>query len=246
MIYELTLNTKDKINALATLIEEINNQKILEDLNKDSKIKKLKSTCHDIDFFINKSIEYYKREYLREERICLLIDHSIKLKEIQKSYELELTSLGTKRCIEEEYQINKAFDFELSSINDLDEKPLLSNATEIEKRIRDSINNNIFKPILSNYDKAWFKIGLLLANGELTNIHKNSNKNFSKTTRVLVDKIGIKESDRPYISESINENKSSKNIYKNKKYMETIFNYCTEKKIKITNDFKEKYNSLNT
>ena len=246
MVYELTLNTKDKVSALATLIEEINDQKILEDLNKDSKIEKLKSTCHDIDFFINKSIEHYKREYLREERIYLLIHHCIKLKEIQKSYELELTSLESKRCIEEEYQINKAFDFELPSINDLDEKPLLSNATAFEKRIRDSINNNNFKPILSNYDKAWFKIGLLLANGELTNIHDDSNKNFAKTTRVLVDKIGIKESDRPYISESINKNKSSKNIYNNKKYMEAIFKYCTEKKLKTTDDFKDKYNTLNT
>ena len=136
MIYNLTLNTKDKVNGLATLIEEIKGANILDKPDKKFKIEELKSTCFYIDNFILNSIEYYKREYLEEGRIQLLIEHGKRLKELQKSFETELIRLGSKRDLQNEYELKTAFDFNL---DDGKKKPFLSNSVEIELRIKEEI-----------------------------------------------------------------------------------------------------------
>lgn len=245
MIYINSLNEKDKVSVLATLLDEIKAANIFDNLNQEAKIEDLKSTCFIIDNFINQAIEYYKREYLEEERIILLIEHCKRLKEVQKSFEMELISLGSIRDLQNEYELKTAFDFKLTPMNSLKEKALLPNAIEIEKRIKEAINNHDFKTIKPYKNKPWFKIGVLLATGELYEIYQSCQNNFSETARVLVDKIGIKESDRPYISESINNNVGkAKNIYGRLDYMEKIMRHIIEKKLKPKQVFIDRYNKI--
>jgi len=164
MIFTHTLNTKDKVHSLSTLLEEIEHASILKGENKNSKVEKLKSVCYEIDWHINQSIEFAKTNYLREERIVLLIEHSKRLRKIQKTYEKELIKLGSKRDLENEYEINDAFDFDL---NPKKEIVLLSNAIEIEKRIREALNetksNNENTPVRNKNYYFYCDIGALFA-----------------------------------------------------------------------------------
>ncbi len=241
MIFYRALNTVDRVTSLATLIEEIKAFEILDESNRALKIERLKSICFDIDSFINRAVEYAKTTYLKEERIYLLIEHSKRLKEIQKAFEIELLSLGSKRDFQNEYELKTAFDFELDPI-----KPtqLLPNAIEIENRIKRAIKNHDFETIKPYKDKAWFKIGVLLATGELKAIHIENGKNATKTTMILVDKVGIKKTDRPYISDSIYNSGKTKNIHKRLGWMEKIIQHCREKEFIIDPSFTEEYNKI--
>jgi hypothetical protein len=152
MIFINTLNTKDKVTSLATLIEEIKYANILNEADKKLKIKKLKSTCFDIDTFINEAIEYSKTIYLKEVKIYLLIEHGKRLKEIQKSFEIELENLGSKRDFQNEYELRAAFDFELKPINKID---YIENAHIIEKRIRTELENSIVIGVKNKYENVF-------------------------------------------------------------------------------------------
>ena len=140
MIYINALNESDKVTSLATLLDEIKAANIFDKPDRKSKVESLKSTCFYIDNFILNSIEYYKREYLEEGRIQLLIEHGKRLKELQKSFETELIRLGSKRDLQNEYELKTAFDFNL---DDGKKKPFLSNSVEIELRIKEEIGLNI-------------------------------------------------------------------------------------------------------
>jgi hypothetical protein len=152
MVYNLTLNTKDKVSALAVLIEEINEAETLEISDKKSKISGLKSTCLNIDFFINQAIEFSKINYLSEERIILLIEHCKDLKQIQKSFEKELVNLGSNRNFQNEKEIRTAFDFELEPKTEIN---FLLNAIEIEKRIRTEIESCQTSMVKNQYENIF-------------------------------------------------------------------------------------------
>jgi len=121
----------------------------------------------------------------------------------------------------------------------------LPNSIEIESSIRKAISEFIPKKESTLIkDKPWFKIGVLLATGELKAIYEKKNGNATQTTIELVDKIGIKETDRPYISDSIHDGGKSKNIYRRLDWMKVIVNHCKTKKIIMTPDFMGKYNTI--
>lgn len=238
MIFIYTLNTKDKVRSLSVLLEEIKHENVLHIENRESKIDALKSVCHEIDWHINQSIEFAKTNYLREERIVLLIEHGKRLKKLQSTFEKELIKLGSERDLENEYEINSAFDFELLPKKDHQQLP---NSIEIEIRIREALKVLNSDKNNSTKDKAWFKIGLLLATGELKPLFEENNNNATQTALALVDKIGIKKTDRPYISDSIYDRGISKNIYKRLDWMKAIVNHCEKENLIITSEFKTKY-----
>ena len=88
-------------------------------------------------------------------------------------------------------------------------------------------------------ETAWFKIGLLFANGEMDSLMTKYNGN----TRAISRKIGMPNS-RPYISESVaNSTTSFKNIFNAADKIELIINYCTGHNIPIVDSFFDKANS---
>ncbi len=256
MIFTHTINTEDKVRALSILLEEIEHANILNVENKNSKIEDLKSVCYEIDWHINQSIEFAKTNYLREERIILLIEHGKQLIKIQKTYEKELIKLGSKRDLENEYEINSAFDFELIPKNEI---TLLSNAIEIEKRIREALKetkfNNESKTLLEAISNEnyyfYYEVGALFAQGFIKReVIKFGYVFYYKA--IQFDKIEhlseyIKEevlktekSVRQYISATLNE-KGKKNFYNSKNQMKNIIEFCKKNNYEITNDFKTRY-----
>lgn len=139
-------NKKDKINALSFFISEIENSNLTDiDTNSKNDINDLKRICRLIDQYINESIDFAKTRPLKSERIEILISESIKLKKIQLQCEEKLINLKSERNRFEENEIKVAFDFELDKQKEI---TFIENATEIEKRIKDEINdslNSIFK-----------------------------------------------------------------------------------------------------
>jgi Zn ribbon nucleic-acid-binding protein len=82
-------------------------------------------------------------------------------------------------------------------------------------------------------DKIWFVIGLKFATGEMDDLLKSNNQNFTKTAKFLGNK-----SFRPFISETKNNTtKSNKNIYSNKEKIKNIYDHCLENDIQMHNDF---------
>lgn len=115
-------------------------------------------------------------------------------------------------------------------------KGILKNTKEIEKNEYPS-NRKHNKKNYKNF--TWFKIGLKFATGEahqLYNKYKNKKGHFKKITLEL----GFKETDRPFISETINNTtQNNNNIYSNIKKMKKISTHCAENKINTCDKFNE-------
>jgi hypothetical protein len=99
-------------------------------------------------------------------------------------------------------------------------------------------------PQKNKINEKWFEAGLKLATGEAFEIYKeNKNqkdyKSFNEITKLL--KINIKQ--RPYISDTINNNKH-KNIFKDKKKMKILFDYISENNLKFGENFLDAYNKI--
>lgn len=83
------------------------------------------------------------------------------------------------------------------------------------------------------YKYSWFKIGVLFAKGEMSNLLEKNDYNATKVAEFLGDK-----NLRPYISESRGYNlNSEKNIFSSYDKMTKIINYCKENNFPITKDF---------
>jgi hypothetical protein len=93
---------------------------------------------------------------------------------------------------------------------------------------------NIPKRRPAPLDTIWFKIGLLIANGEMDKLIEKHERNF----RAIAREIGIPGS-RPYISDSINGNKA-KNIFASKFKVLFITDYCEKNEIPIVDTFTTK------
>ncbi len=237
----LHINEKDKIVALNVLKEELNDLDLINSNQEtDILVGNLKTGCRYIEDAIEKAIYFAKyRKDLRQQRQQLLIGQAKQLNVIKEQYEAKLIELGFERNEIEETNFEAAFDFELLPKRDL---RLLPNSIEIENNIRKAIDEFIPKKEGAQVkDKSWFKIGVLLATGDLMVLYEKKNRNATQTTLELVDRIGIKETDRPYISDSIYNAGKSKNIYKRLDWMQAIVNHCKTENITITLDFMDKY-----
>lgn len=85
----------------------------------------------------------------------------------------------------------------------------------------------------------WFIIGLKFATGELYNLIKVKDNNFTQVAKELGNEKGY----RPYISETYNNSTNNdKNIYSKPKKIKSIYDYCTENNIQMTSTFIDAYN----
>ncbi|MNS47265.1 hypothetical protein D3C86_611240 [compost metagenome] len=86
-------------------------------------------------------------------------------------------------------------------------------------------------------DQIWFVVGLKFATGEMYDLLKSNNQNFTKTAILLGNK-----NFRPFISETKNNSTTNnKNIYSNKEKLRKIYDHCMENNIKIHTDFQKIY-----
>jgi hypothetical protein len=87
----------------------------------------------------------------------------------------------------------------------------------------------------------WFKIGLLFAQGKPQILHKKYKGNFVKIT----EELGVKYSNKPFISETFGStSKSNNNIYNSISKMQKIFDYCMKNNIPVNNNFSEQLKIL--
>jgi len=89
-----------------------------------------------------------------------------------------------------------------------------------------------------------FLVGLKFANGEAQELYKKYKGEKGHFKKICLE-LGFKDTDRPYFSETLNNNrKGIKNIYNKKGTLIQVYNYCTENKIVMCDGFLEKYNQI--
>lgn len=105
----------------------------------------------------------------------------------------------------------------------------LSDTTTTEKKVKDLTI------------QKWFKTGIALATGEAFEIYKK----IGNLPTEICRKIGVPESNKTYISATINNlpNKD-KNIFNSDDKLKALYKYITENNLKFGTDFLEKYNQI--
>lgn len=105
----------------------------------------------------------------------------------------------------------------------------------------DEIHKKYDKTTTENFKtKLWFKVGLMIANGEMEVLKKKHSDNYSSIAKEL-DNVNY----RPYISDSYGTNsESDKNIFNSARKMRIIYDYCITENIEITPFFLSKYESI--
>lgn len=99
------------------------------------------------------------------------------------------------------------------------------------------------KKVKDYKDFIWFKTGLKLATGEayeLYNKYKLDKGHFTK----ICSELGFKESDRPYFSETINNNETDKNTFANKDKLQKLHMHLIENNLAFGVEFLTKYNQI--
>jgi len=175
------------------------------------------------ELLLNKNLDIYKSDsqYHREINILRILDGN---------YYKENTynAVGIPSREAEYYYIHKLLKpYLIKLLNEVNEK---SNKSDTPKKEFE--------------EYTWFKVGLKFATGEahkLYDKYKSEKGHFKKITV----KLGFKETDRPFFSETINNNTTSNNnIYSNLDKMQKIKTHCTENNIDTCNKFNDALNSL--
>lgn len=102
----------------------------------------------------------------------------------------------------------------------------------------------INKPKVKDYKETlWFKTGITLATGEAYNLYRKyklDRGHFTKICKVL----GFKESDRPYFSDTINNNTSNKNTFLSNDKLQKLHKHLTENNLPFGAEFLDQYNQI--
>lgn len=95
-------------------------------------------------------------------------------------------------------------------------------------------------------ERLWFKVGLKLATGEMDKYY-NKNKSAIRsdyTAPKITKELGLESTARPYISTTLNDNRTvnnlDKNIFANSDKIKTIKDYCNNYNIEIAQSFLDK------
>lgn len=90
---------------------------------------------------------------------------------------------------------------------------------------------------------TWFKIGVNFATGKAQELYEKYKQDRGHFTKVATE-LGFKETDRPYISETINNSTwSNKNIYSSPEKIKKIYRYCQNNNIEVCSDFLDQLTS---
>ncbi len=88
-----------------------------------------------------------------------------------------------------------------------------------------------------------FLVGMKFATGEAQELYKKYKGDKGQFKKICLE-LKFKATDRPYFSETINNNRGGKNLYNNTKVFTEVYKYCIENQIPMCNDFIEKYNLI--
>lgn len=104
----------------------------------------------------------------------------------------------------------------------------------------DAITNNKIKDYKST---IWFRTGVTLATGVAYDLYNRYKLDKGHFTKICLE-LGFKDSDRPYFSDTINDNNGDKNTFANKDKLIKLHNYLTENNLSFGSCFLEKYNQI--
>ena len=91
---------------------------------------------------------------------------------------------------------------------------------------------------------TWFKIGITFATGQAQELYEEYKQEKGHFTKMAI-KLGFKETDRPYFSETINNSTTgNKNLYSNPDKLKIIYAYCQVKNIEVCPDFIAQIESI--
>lgn len=129
------------------------------------------------------------------------------------------------------YYLKSNKPFEKEGVRYLTLHELKTIKEELNNQLNDSSNNNA-----KYLNTLWFKVGLALADGRITKLF-NMGMNFSEIARELFpDK---PDSHRVYISSSLENKNTDKNIFIDYNKMDKIISYLDSKNMDIDSVFKE-------
>jgi hypothetical protein len=110
--------------------------------------------------------------------------------------------------------------------------------------ISDTSDDN--KPRVKDYKETlWFKTGIKLATGEAYKLYSKYKLYKGHFTKICLE-LGFKETDRPYFSDTINNNTSDKNTFLSNDKLQKLHKHLTENNLPFGAEFLEKYNQIET
>jgi hypothetical protein len=96
-------------------------------------------------------------------------------------------------------------------------------------------------------DTIWFKTGIPLATGEAFDLYRKYKDDKGYFESICLE-LGFKKSDRPYFSETINDNPkatdTNKNTFANKGKLQKLHKHLAENQLPFGDEFLKKYNAL--
>lgn len=115
---------------------------------------------------------------------------------------------------------------------------------KIGAKPQQSENNDLrAKPLKDYKNFIWFKTGILLATGQAYDLYNKYKKDKGHFTKISLE-LGFKDTDRPYFSSTINNNKNDKNTFDNKDKLQKLHKHLTENGLNFGAEFLKKYNQI--
>jgi hypothetical protein len=107
-----------------------------------------------------------------------------------------------------------------------------------------SINNDFVEKEAKDYQETiWFKTGIKLATGEAYQLYNKYKFDKGHFTKINLE-LGFKPTDRPYFSDTINDNDSDKNTFANKDKLKKLHQYIIDNNLNLGTEFLKKFNEI--
>ncbi len=193
-----------------------------------------------IEEFYNQRLEDYLYNHSHEKST------KDELINVEKLYYSGVTSDGI------EITENDFIQYEITGLNRIHEQSLDFDGKKRVGFYRQYLQKKIFSILLGEtkpspkseidlkedfVNHTWFKIGLTFATGQAQHLYDRYKEERGHFTKIAV-KLGFKETDRPYFSQTIhNSTVDNKNIYSSRNKLEKIHTYCQVKNITVCSDF---------
>jgi hypothetical protein len=152
----------------------------------------------------------------------------------------QLLNMFYKANYFDEFEIRECSEFYLENYPLYKKLDLILNPALDDKKTKMvSVENSKLE------QKTIFKVALKFATGEAQELYKNS-KHLRGQFKIICLQLGFKGTDRPYFSETFNQNNSDKNLFRNVDLMQYVFKYCENENINVCQDFLLKIKQLDS
>lgn len=150
----------------------------------------------------------------------------------------QLVTMFYRASYFDEFEIRECSEYYLENYPLYKKLDLMLNSELADKKTKIGLVEN------STYEqKTIFKVALKFATGEAQELYEHK-KHLRGHFKIICVQLGFKETDRPYFSETFNENSSDKNLFLNPNLIQYVLKYCAMKKITVCQDFLLKTNKL--